>query len=35
MCTYNITVDENVLAHRYPNVGREQFGELLQKCMMT
>ena len=31
MCTYNITVDENVLAHRYPNVGREKFGELLQK----
>lgn len=31
MCTYNITVDENVLAYRYPNVGREQFGELLQK----
>ena len=31
MCTYNITVDENVLAQRYPNVGREKFGELLQK----
>lgn len=31
MCTYNITVDKNVLAQRYPNVGREKFGELLQK----
>lgn len=38
MCTYNITVDENVLARRYPDVGREKFGELLQKWvddMMT
>ena len=31
MCSYNIIVDENVLAQRYPNVGREKFGELLQK----
>jgi len=31
MCTYNITVDENMLEQLYPNVGREKFGELLQK----
>ena len=31
MCTYNITVDENMLEQLYPNVGREMFGELLQK----
>lgn len=31
MCTYNITVDENMLEQLFPNVGREKFGELLQK----
>ena len=31
MCTYNITVDENMLEQLYPNVGREKLGELLQK----
>ena len=31
MCTYNITVDENVLASRYPGVASEKFGKWLQR----
>ena len=31
MCTYNITVDESVLASRYPGVASEKFGQWLQR----
>lgn len=30
MCTYNITVDEQVIAKISPSVSREDFGALLQ-----
>ena len=31
MCTYNITVDESILAHRCPGVAKDTFGQWLQE----
>lgn len=31
MCSFNITVDENKLAHNYPGIASEIFGQWLQK----
>lgn len=31
MCSFNITVDESILARNYPGVASERFGQWLQK----